>query len=669
MNPQTFARAVPLPFMLATVLATPGTAPLPVAAQSASSIVVPNAWNDRDLLDAIRRGDTSALKSALASKVDPNTKDETGATALMYAAAYASAADVQLLLEAGADVNAANGFGSTALMWAAGDPAKVRLLLDRGAAPNARAVDRTTALLVAARLESGESMQLLIERGANPTLTASDTVNLLQVAYTAESPDVRRVLSESGVALKDPHEIRYSLLPNLFDPPLLRRLLDAGADPNQQVARSLFTTLALAASSGEVETVRLLLARGADARAGGSRGWTPLMMAAASARPNPAVTALLLENGADLHARDDAGRTALDWALMQGETPVARQLREAGAKALAPPRSAPPAVATPRSARVAIEKALTELQPASPGFTRGTKCISCHNQSLPAIAVKLATDRGVPVDRALAAHPTEATLAFLKSSRETYLLGNADPGFVGGMPYALLALAEEGVAPNPATDAVALCLANAQRRDGSWNVPVGHAGGGIRPPLGSIGSISLTALAIRGLSVYAPPGRQAETAARLARALEFLRRAAPVETQDESFKLLGLVWSSAPASELDAQAKRILALQRADGGGHSCRRWRQTRTRRDRRCMRSRPAASRRSRTRIAGAPPTCCAPNSRMARGWCARGDSGSSHILKPVSRTAGISSSRRRPPPGPPSRSRSRCHEDEGQRTGGHR
>jgi ankyrin repeat protein len=48
------------------------------------------------------------------------------------------------------------------------------------------------------------------------------------------------------------------------------------------------------------------------------------MMAAASARPNPAVTALLLENGADLHARDDVGRTALDWALMQGETPVVR---------------------------------------------------------------------------------------------------------------------------------------------------------------------------------------------------------------------------------------------------------------------------------------------------------------------------------------------------------
>ena len=524
---------------------------------------------DTNVLDAIRRGDTSALKSALASRVDPNTKDDTGATALMHAAAYASAADMRLLIEAGADVNVANSYGSTALMWAAGDPAKVRVLMDRGAAPNARAIDRTTALVVAARLGNAESMRLLIDRGADPKLTASDTANLLRVAYTSESPDVRRVLSESGVALKDAREIgEPPLTQNLFDTAVLRQLLDAGANPKQQVplVTLRLPSLGLAASSGEVESVRLLLSRGADARAGGSHGWTPLMMAAASARPNPAVVELLLEHGADLHARDYVGRTALDWALMQGETPVVRQLRQAGAKALAPPPPAPPAVATPRSSRAAIEKALTQLQPASPGFTNGTTCVSCHNQSLPAIAVKLAADRGVPVDRTLAAHPTEATLAFLKSSRETYLLGNAPAGFVAGMPYALAALAEEGVAPNPITDAVVLCLASAQRRDGSWNVPVGHAGGGIRPPLGSIGSISLTALVIRGLSVYAPPGRQAETTARLAHALEFLRRATPFETQDEAFKLLGLVWSGAPASEVATQAKRILAIQRADGG-------------------------------------------------------------------------------------------------------
>lgn len=522
------------------------------------------------LFDAIRRGDSDGLKTALASGANPNARDDSGATALMLAAAYASAADVRVLLDAGADVNASNSYGSTTLMWAGGDPVKVRLLLERGASPHARAVDRTTALLVAARLGSAESMRLLIARGADPKATASDTVNLLRVAYGSEHPEVRRVLSENGVRLKDPATVGTPLLTqNLDDVATFRQLLDTGADPNQDVRIVTLglPTLGLAASSGHIEPVRLLLARGANPRAAGSHGWTPLMMAAAASRPNSAVVGLLLEKSVDVNARDDAGRTALDWALMQGDTPVVHQLLKAGGKALAPLLPPPAAVSTPRSARDAIEKALAKLQPASPGFTKGTQCVSCHNQSLPAIAVKLASDRGVLVDRALAAHPTEATLASWKGSREQYLLANAPAGgFVAGTPYALAALVEEGVAPNSTTDAVALCLLNTQRRDGSWNVPVGQAGGGLRPPLGSIGSISLTALAVRGLSVYVPQGRRGETKARLARALEFLRTAEPSDTQDESFKLLGLVWSGAPAAEISAGVKRVLALQRADGG-------------------------------------------------------------------------------------------------------
>jgi ankyrin repeat protein len=521
------------------------------------------------LFDTIRRGDTGALKTALASGANPNSRDDTGATALMHAAAYASAADVRLLLDTGADVNASNGYGSTALMWAAGDPAKVQLLLERGASPNARAIDRTTALLVAARLGNADSMRLLVARGANPNATSGDTVNLLRVAYASEYPEVRRVLSDNGISLKDSDARGASLLAqNFYDTATFRQLLDAGADPNQtvQIVTLTLPTLGLASSSGQTEAVRLLLARGANPRANGTHGWTPLMMAAAASRPNPAVVDLLIEKGVDINASDDAGRTALDWALMQGETPVSERLLKAGAKALAPPPSTPQVVSTPRPARVAIEKALARLQPASPGFTSGSKCVSCHNESLPAMAVKVATDRGVPADRTLAAHPAQATLAMWKGSREQYLLANGGGGFIAGTPYALTALAEEGVAPNPITDAVALCLANAQRRDGSWYLPVGHAGGGIRPPLGSIGSITMTALAIRGLSVYAPPGRQAETKARLARALEFLRTATPADTQDEAFELLGLVWSAAPAAEITAHAKRVLALQRADGG-------------------------------------------------------------------------------------------------------
>jgi hypothetical protein len=50
------------------------------------------------------------------------------------------------------------------------------------------------------------------------------------------------------------------------------------------------------------------------------------------------------------------------------------------------------------------------------------------------------------------------------------------------------------------------------------------------------------------------------------RALTFLRVSLPASTQDDAFKLLGLVWSRVATSEVSAQAKRLVALQREDGG-------------------------------------------------------------------------------------------------------
>ena len=57
------------------------------------------------------------------------------------------------------------------------------------------------------------------------------------------------------------------------------------------------------------------------------------MLAAASDRPNPAIVRLLLDGGARPDARDDMGRSALDWALLQGDTEIARLLRRAGTPA------------------------------------------------------------------------------------------------------------------------------------------------------------------------------------------------------------------------------------------------------------------------------------------------------------------------------------------------
>src|SRR5262245_19659841 len=103
------------------------------------------------LMEALRRGDKAAFKKAL--KEDPkaaNLKCAGGSTPLMYAALYGDAASVRLLLGSGADPNVRNDSGATALMWAAGDAEKTRILLERKADANARSDDGRTPLLNAA---------------------------------------------------------------------------------------------------------------------------------------------------------------------------------------------------------------------------------------------------------------------------------------------------------------------------------------------------------------------------------------------------------------------------------------------------------------------------------------------------------------------------------------
>lgn len=516
------------------------------------------------LLDALRADQTSAVASLLAGGADPNTRDDMGATALMYAAIYSSADTVRLLLKSRADVNAANATGSTALMWAAGDAVKTRLLIEHGAAVNARAGDGTTALLVAARYGNAEALRALLAAGADLKVAPNDA--LLRAVFVRDNSDeVQRVLQQAGVVLRDPSRLNALFLTSgtavTNFAAAKPTLASAGKDSQDlQIATLRLPPLSLVAYHGEVDLMRSLIERGADVNGKTSRGATALMLAAAGPQPSPRAVRLLLAKGADIKARDDMGRTALDWALTQGETPVARILRDAGAPAseISP---APAPVARPRAARDAIQLAVARLQPASPAFNNRTKCISCHNQSLPSMAVTHAAARDIAVDRALAAHPAEATLMSWRAAREALLLGRPSiGGFVANVTYGLVALADERLQPNLTTDAVAIALAAVQRSDGSWNID------DLRPPLIDQSAVHFTALAIRGLSVYSPPGRREETKVRLARATEFVRRAVPRSTQDEVFKALGLFWSGVPPEELSRQAKRLTTLQRENGG-------------------------------------------------------------------------------------------------------
>jgi hypothetical protein len=269
----------------------------------------------------------------------------------------------------------------------------------------------------------------------------------------------------------------------------------------------------------------------------------------------------LIGAGADLAATDADGRTALDWALMRGTTAASTFLASAGARTNVAMAPKPTAIATPRSAAAAVERAIARLQPAGPAFNDRTKCNSCHNQNIPGVAITLAQRHGVHIDEALAGHSMFATNKQWRGRREGILLGDtAGGGFQANAEYTLFEMAEERAAPTANSDAIVLGLAARQGSDGSWPV-----GADIRPPLtGS--AITGTALAMRGLREYAPGGRRDEMMAHAGRAAAFLRRATPRDTQEQVFKLLGLIWAGGSEQEISVEKTALIALQRADGG-------------------------------------------------------------------------------------------------------
>jgi ankyrin repeat protein len=519
--------------------------------------------NDQSLLEAIRTGNNTRAKALLDGAANPNAKTPDGTTALMHATLLADVSLMRLLLDRGADVNAANKAKATALMWAVGDFDKARLLIEHGADVNSRAESGHTPLLMAAGCGDPVAVvRLLLEKGADARYASRGYTALMAGAGNRE---VVRLLLARGTDPKGVNAAGWTALHAAAfrgEVVAVADLLERGANVHAKENIQGRTPLLWAAARGTPEVVRLLLDRGAEVNSREPfNGATPLIWASASDKANRDTVAALLAMGADVSLKDKNGDTALAWARRHGDPAIEEVLQEKGAPAPQPsePKGSKRMGDDNTTAR-AVAASLSLLRKSHVTFQANAteRCVSCHHQSLPAVVFAEAEGAGFPSDRTASRQLADDTLRILAPRRERILQGltvpdDLDPG------YQLWGLAAAGRARDGTTDALVHYLTNHQAADGRWDATF------FRPPMNE-GPFAATALAVRGLKHYGPPGGSSEMARRIGKARDWLLAAKPRTTEDKTFHLLGLAWSETGKADLRKPAEALLAEQRPDGG-------------------------------------------------------------------------------------------------------
>lgn len=209
--------------------------------------------------------------------------------------------------------------------------------------------------------------------------------------------------------------------------------------------------------------------------------------------------------------------------------------------------------------RTSIEKSLTLLDGIRVPFLEKTGCVSCHNNSLPALAAGLARQRGFKLNEQTAREESEQILSMWKTARERILQGDSFGGAQVAASYVLVGLAANGQPPNKTTDALVYYLIGKQSADGRWATVT------LRPPSQS-SEIMVTALSLRALQLYAPKGLRQEASFRIERARQWLLQTTPRHNEDRAYQLLGLAWANTDKQALQKMTRALLTEQHKDGG-------------------------------------------------------------------------------------------------------
>jgi ankyrin repeat protein len=347
-----------------------------------------SAAGTSEVADAVMRGDKAAVEKLVEQHADVNAPQADGATALHWAVFQSDKALVDLLLGAGANPKAANHDGSTPLWLACinGDAPVIAALLKAGADANEHLPLGRSPLMVASRTGNVDAMKMLLDHGAdvNAKETLRGTTPLMWAADEGHAAAIQ-LLIEHGADIKarsdkaergrgpalgksnDPRKAVEALGKALaagIPTPQLGALGTtslvpvvpekggaarrgraagggaAGALDDDDAAAAFFgfggrrpapkdggglTALTYAALADDVESVKALLAAGADINQVTDYGWSALLVATQNRYYK--LGEFLLNHGADVNLANKGGWTPLYLAtdnrnIESGDYPV-----------------------------------------------------------------------------------------------------------------------------------------------------------------------------------------------------------------------------------------------------------------------------------------------------------------------------------------------------------
>jgi uncharacterized protein len=266
------------------------------------------------LIEAVKAGDKPAATALIQQKVNVNTAEPDGTTAITWAVRQDDLDMADRLIRAGANVTLANRYGVTPLSLACmnGNAAMIDKLLQAGADANAAGTDDETPLMTVARTGNVAAAKTLLAHGAKVDARESwHGETALMWAAAQKHPAMIRELIAHGA------EVNAISTVVKWD-------RQVTAEPREKwLPLGGFSPLMFAVREGCLECARVLADAGADLNLADPDGITPMVNTIINGHYD--VARFLLDKGADPNLADKTGRAALYAAVDMHTMPASNR--------------------------------------------------------------------------------------------------------------------------------------------------------------------------------------------------------------------------------------------------------------------------------------------------------------------------------------------------------